>query len=257
MSSTSNTVILRPSLVKRTKWITSVLGHPPTYHCVRYLTFLREQNKISVVSNREFSLAICSYQLSRIPRGENHSPLQAPISELHHVSDGTIKSKHTPRQPSLEFSPIPAHLHLKGTKLIGSIRHASCADGIGDENGAFCSLRLEKDFDDCRRYVNTICNDVSHDAVIAQHRTKNSRLAMIKGSHGVKRVRGVYCTRGDSLHCLLKRCVGVTDARVDIAFTCVTNDLWSSGKLRSDCHHLQSPAARVENPLEEIYGRCD
>src|SRR5262245_52234562 len=80
---------------------------------------------------------------------------------------------------------------------------------------------------------------------------------MIEGSHRVKRVCGTDRTGSDSVRRFLKRRIGVPYARKHAPFAGVTNDLCSTGEFRSDSHHLQRTAARVQNALEKVDGRCN
>src|SRR5437660_1092238 len=142
--------------------IGSFPGEPPTHHRVYHFAFRREQNKISIVANREFALAFGSNQSRRISSSKGRALLQGPAREAHYIAHGPIEREDAPSQLSLEFAPISMHLHLERPELICSVRHSSGADCICNEYGSVYALGLQKHFDNRRSNMDTIRDDVSH-----------------------------------------------------------------------------------------------
>src|SRR3954468_16618367 len=98
--------------------------------------------------------------------------------------------------------------------------------------------------------MDSVCDHVRSDAVIAEHFADDAGIAMIQRAHGIEGVGGVPGTGCNSLPGLRHLRIGVPDAYTNAATSSLRNQLDRSGNLRRDSHHAHVPASGLPESIE-------
>src|SRR6266446_9323055 len=99
--------------------------------------------------------------------------------------------------------------------------------------------------------MNAIGDDIRAHATIRKHRTQNARTAMIQRTHGIKCVRSVPRSRGDSAFGRRKIGVGMSEAHANTAPRRFGNDFGRVLQFGSNGHHSNTPARRLPELLKQ------
>ncbi len=189
---------------------------------------------------------------------------QTPVGKLSHVAYGAIHGKYAARETSVGRSSSIFNHDFDRAELVDAFRHACGGHRVGNEDGALDAFRLQKDFHDFRRDVNSIGDEVGCNVVVAEHFSDDSGIAMIQGPHSVESVSRVTRSGGDRALRDRKFGIRVTDAHADATPSGFGDNLHCSGNFGCDGEHLYMTARRLpeaiedfERGVEQIFGRMD